>query len=241
MIILSEVIIWKSWHLVFMISSERGHSSSPLIEFLSILHKILDLLEYQEPFDNVLLPYITPYPIVCVWWCYENLHTPLSWWRRLTSTLLMTEFCSKSLRASLTVGFTVRCKSACISATRICRRVHRSVNFNMRFSPHLLPKLQPSPDPTLKAKINSPPFPTRASKRTPRILGRSCFEIAKTQLSSSRNASCPHFLASQVKSKILCQLNGSLWPMIQSILAPKLVIPQLLCRLKFRAEPEVKP
>ena len=78
MIILSEVIIWKSLHLVFMIiSSERGHSSSPLIEFLSILDKILDLLEYQEPFDKFRLPYQTPYPTVCVW-TKENVHTPLS-------------------------------------------------------------------------------------------------------------------------------------------------------------------
>lgn len=78
-----------------------------------------------------------------------------------------------------------------------------------------------------------------ASKWTPRILGRSCFKIGKIHLSSSTNTSYPHFLASQVKSKNLCQLNRSLWPMIQSILAPKLVIPQLLSRLKFRAE--VKP
>ena len=43
-----------------MISSERGHSShSPLIGFLSILDKILGLLEYQEPFDKVQLPYQT--------------------------------------------------------------------------------------------------------------------------------------------------------------------------------------
>ena len=48
MIILSEFIIWKSLHSEIMIFAERADSYSPLIEFLSILDKILDILKYQE-------------------------------------------------------------------------------------------------------------------------------------------------------------------------------------------------
>ena len=66
-----------------MISSERGQSYSPLIDFRSILDKILDLVEYQEPFDKLRLPYKTPYPTVCVW-TNENVHNPLS---QLTMTM----------------------------------------------------------------------------------------------------------------------------------------------------------
>ena len=77
MIILSEFIIWKSLHSEIMIFAERADSYSPLIELLSILDKILDILKYQEQFDEFRLPYQTPYPIVCVW-TKENVHTPLS-------------------------------------------------------------------------------------------------------------------------------------------------------------------
>lgn len=146
----------------------------------------------------------------------------------------------------------MRCKTACISATWIWRGVHRSVNCDMRFSPHLLPKPQPSRDPTLKAAIYSPPFPAKAPGRW--------FKLQSDILKFSEGAASrepkwsyllplvllPFLLLVTIvlrpnsRVNMLCQLNRSLRTMIQSILAPKLVNPQLLCRLEFRAELEAE-